>query len=116
MGPRLRRPLLRYAARAPAARPLLPERGRGTGEPHQRDPRPLDLGPSPPGDGGAVTGRRARDVHVRMRLSGRTVTDVAVLVSGGLDSAILVAELLSQGSRVRPIYVRLGLAWEPTEE
>jgi len=44
------------------------------------------------------------------------VTDVAVLVSGGLDSAILVAELLSQGSTVHPIYVRFGLAWEPTEE
>jgi 7-cyano-7-deazaguanine synthase len=42
--------------------------------------------------------------------------DVAVLVSGGLDSATLVAELLSQGSVVHPIYVRFGLAWEPTEE
>jgi 7-cyano-7-deazaguanine synthase len=42
--------------------------------------------------------------------------DVAVLVSGGLDSAILVAELLSQGSVVHPIYVRFGLAWEPIEE
>jgi 7-cyano-7-deazaguanine synthase len=42
--------------------------------------------------------------------------DVAVLVSGGLDSAILVAELLSQGSVVHPIYVRFGLAWELTEE
>ena len=42
--------------------------------------------------------------------------DVAVLASGGLDSAILVAELLSQGSVVHPIYVRFGLAWEPTEE
>ena len=44
------------------------------------------------------------------------MTDVAVLVSGGLDSAILVAELVSQGSTVHPIYVRFGLAWEPTEE
>ena len=41
---------------------------------------------------------------------------VAVLASGGLDSAILVAELLRQGSVVHPIYVRFGLAWEPTEE
>ena len=44
------------------------------------------------------------------------MTGVAVLASGGLDSAILVAELLSQGSAVHPIYVRFGLAWEPTEE
>ncbi len=44
------------------------------------------------------------------------MTDVAVLVSGGLDSAILVAELLNQGSVVHPIYVRFGLAWEPAEE
>ena len=42
--------------------------------------------------------------------------DVAVLVSGGLDSAILVAELLRQGHRVHPIYVRFDLAWEPIEE
>jgi 7-cyano-7-deazaguanine synthase len=41
---------------------------------------------------------------------------VAVLASGGLDSAILVAELLRQGRSVHPIYVRFGLAWESTEE
>ena len=52
-----------------------------------------------------------------MCVSGRTLTTtVAVLASGGLDSAILVAELLRQGSVVHPIYVRFGLAWEPTEE
>jgi 7-cyano-7-deazaguanine synthase len=51
-----------------------------------------------------------------MCVSGRTVTDVAVLASGGLDSAILVAELLRQGRAVHPIYVRFDLAWEPTEE
>jgi 7-cyano-7-deazaguanine synthase len=42
--------------------------------------------------------------------------DVAVLASGGLDSAILVAALLRQGRVTHPIYVRFGLAWEPTEE
>jgi 7-cyano-7-deazaguanine synthase len=42
--------------------------------------------------------------------------DVAVLASGGLDSAILIAELLRQDRVVHPIYVRFGLAWEPTEE
>jgi 7-cyano-7-deazaguanine synthase len=41
--------------------------------------------------------------------------EVAVLASGGLDSAILVADLLRRGRVVHPIYVRFGLAWEPTE-
>ncbi len=41
---------------------------------------------------------------------------VAVLASGGADSAILVADLLRQGAVVHPIYVRFGLAWEAAEE
>jgi 7-cyano-7-deazaguanine synthase len=41
---------------------------------------------------------------------------VAVLASGGLDSAVLVAEFLRQGRSVQPIYLRFGLAWERTEE
>jgi 7-cyano-7-deazaguanine synthase len=40
---------------------------------------------------------------------------VAVLASGGLDSAILVGQLASEGSEVTPIYVRFGLAWEDVE-
>jgi 7-cyano-7-deazaguanine synthase len=40
---------------------------------------------------------------------------VAVLASGGLDSAILVAELATDGREVTPIYVRFGLAWEDVE-
>ncbi len=40
---------------------------------------------------------------------------VAVLASGGLDSAILVADLMSEGREVTPIYVRFGLAWEDVE-
>ncbi len=40
---------------------------------------------------------------------------VAVLASGGLDSAILVAHLAGEGSEVTPIYVRFGLAWEDVE-
>ena len=42
--------------------------------------------------------------------------DLVVLASGGLDSAILVAEMLRQGRVVHPVYVRFGLAWEPIEE
>ena len=41
---------------------------------------------------------------------------VAVLASGGVDSAVLVAEQSRQGRVVQPIYVRFGLAWEGTEE
>ena len=40
----------------------------------------------------------------------------AVLLSGGLDSAILVAdEATRDGSSVQPIYVSAGLAWERAE-
>ena len=44
--------------------------------------------------------------------------DVAVLISGGLDSAVLLGELLARRprlGRVRPIYVRNGLRWETVE-
>lgn len=45
----------------------------------------------------------------------RETTDLAVLVSGGLDSAILLGEALRHHARVHPIYLRSGLLWE-TEE
>jgi 7-cyano-7-deazaguanine synthase len=54
-----------------------------------------------------------------MRLPGRAVStarQVAVLASGGLDSAVLVADQASTGWTVHPIYVRFGLAWEDAEE
>jgi 7-cyano-7-deazaguanine synthase len=38
----------------------------------------------------------------------------AVLLSGGLDSAVLVADEASRGE-VQPIYVSVGLAWEAAE-
>ncbi len=37
---------------------------------------------------------------------------VAVLCSGGLDSVVLVAHEARTGD-VQPIYVAVGLAWEP---
>ena len=40
---------------------------------------------------------------------------IAVLTSGGLDSCILVSQLLRQGHAVQPIYLRSGLLWEPAE-
>ncbi len=41
--------------------------------------------------------------------------DVAVLVSGGIDSAVLTVELTRHFRRVLPLYVRFGLRWELAE-
>lgn len=41
---------------------------------------------------------------------------IAVLCSGGLDSAILLAESLGVYPVVHPIYVRVGTVWEATEQ
>jgi 7-cyano-7-deazaguanine synthase len=46
----------------------------------------------------------------------RSVRAATVLTSGGLDSAILCVDLLSEFRRVIPIYVRSGLLWEDAEE
>ncbi len=40
---------------------------------------------------------------------------VAVLVSGGLDSAVLCIDLLRDFHRVTPLFVRSGLRWESVE-
>jgi 7-cyano-7-deazaguanine synthase len=40
---------------------------------------------------------------------------LAVLVSGGLDSAILLAESASNTGAVHPLYIRCGLYWEEEE-
>jgi 7-cyano-7-deazaguanine synthase len=47
-------------------------------------------------------------MHGRRKVTG-------VLVSGGLDSAVLLAQQLQGGGRVWPVYVRCGLVWEPAE-
>lgn len=43
------------------------------------------------------------------------IRPLAVLVSGGLDSAILLAEASRRHPEVHPLYVRFGLAWEEVE-
>ena len=43
------------------------------------------------------------------------VTKVAALASGGLDSAIMLADL-AEWSQVFPIYVEAGLVWERSEK
>ena len=40
---------------------------------------------------------------------------MAVLISGGLDSAILLGELLGRHPAVQPLYVRNRLSWEKVE-
>jgi 7-cyano-7-deazaguanine synthase len=40
---------------------------------------------------------------------------LAVLISGGVDSAVLLGESLRQLPAVQPLYVRTGLSWETTE-
>jgi 7-cyano-7-deazaguanine synthase len=37
------------------------------------------------------------------------------LVSGGLDSAVMVALMVDQGVTVQPVYVRTGMMWEVVE-
>ena len=41
--------------------------------------------------------------------------NVAVLVSGGIDSSVLTVKLAAQGARVYPVYIQHGLYWENTE-
>jgi 7-cyano-7-deazaguanine synthase len=41
---------------------------------------------------------------------------IGLLLSGGLDSAILLHQLLEQGWRVQPFYVRSGCVWQPYEQ
>ena len=38
-----------------------------------------------------------------------------LLVSGGLDSGLLLHQFLAQGVRVAPLYLRCGLVWETVE-
>src|SRR4051794_31802891 len=40
---------------------------------------------------------------------------LAVLVSGGLDSAVLLGEALQSRTFVHPLYIRCGLFWEAVE-
>lgn len=39
----------------------------------------------------------------------------AILISGGLDSAILLGDAVRRGERVQPLFIRCGLAWEAVE-
>ncbi len=54
------------------------------------------------------------EIDVRRAAGAAAGETVAVLVSGGLDSAVLTA-LLAAGGPVVPIYVSCGLSWEQAE-
>ena len=43
------------------------------------------------------------------------MTATAVLFSGGLDSAVLLALEVRDGYEVWPVHIRAGLAWEDAE-
>lgn len=51
-----------------------------------------------------------------MSVPGDGARRVVVLASGGVDSAVLVADRGCRGDVVQPIYIRFGLAWEAVEE
>lgn len=40
---------------------------------------------------------------------------VIVLMSGGIDSSVLLAEALKRGTNVAPVYIQFGLRWEKAE-
>ncbi len=42
--------------------------------------------------------------------------ELAVLISGGLDSAILLGEELKRETRVHPLFLKFGLGWEEVEQ
>jgi 7-cyano-7-deazaguanine synthase len=48
-------------------------------------------------------------------LAGFDADSIGVLASGGLDSSILIGDLLRRGRRVQPFYVRTGVVWESAE-
>lgn len=49
------------------------------------------------------------------RILAESRSPLAVLVSGGLDSAILLGEAVDVRPAIYPIYIRTGAAWEDTE-
>jgi len=51
-----------------------------------------------------------------MNLMQSSKTPLAVLISGGLDSAILLGNAVAREQRVHPLYIRCGLYWERIEE
>jgi 7-cyano-7-deazaguanine synthase len=49
-------------------------------------------------------------------LAGYDAEKIGVLASGGLDSSILIGDLLRSGRLVQPFYVRTGVVWQSAEQ
>lgn len=47
--------------------------------------------------------------------AGPAAKTIGLMLSGGLDSCILLGHLLAQGYRVQPFFIRAGLVWERDE-
>ncbi|MSQ24099.1 MAG: 7-cyano-7-deazaguanine synthase [Chloroflexi bacterium] len=64
-----------------------------------------------------TSGPRSASFSLRLPVPfGLGVVSAAVaLISGGVDSAVLVAQLIKEGSMVHPLYVATGMSWEPVE-
>ena len=50
-----------------------------------------------------------------MTATSSNAATVGLLLSGGLDSSVLLGQLVAGGRRVQPFYVRCGLVWEEAE-
>ena len=59
-----------------------------------------------------IGSRRGKGQPVGRQADTRTT---AILLSGGLDSSILLAYLLEQGADVQPVYVQSQLVWQSAE-
>ncbi len=58
---------------------------------------------------------RHSEPSLSLKTSTTETQTTGILFSGGLDSAILLYQLLSHGWRVHPFYVRTGCAWQVEE-
>lgn len=52
---------------------------------------------------------------MRQMASPSSTSPLGLLLSGGLDSSILLYHSLAQGARVQPLYVQSGLLWQQEE-
>jgi 7-cyano-7-deazaguanine synthase len=72
----------------------------------------------PPESGSTITPMKAFTASTPGAIGAQFPPDLAalaILISGGLDSAILLAEALHRYVAVHPLYVRHGLSWETAE-
>src|SRR5687767_2751391 len=80
MGHGLRRYQVRDETGACAARSLLPERNRRTGQPNERDPRQVDLGQARVEPSWTQPSGRQRDLYIRLLLPRWGMTSTEGLV------------------------------------